>query len=139
MSQPDFTALDHLMMSRALRLAERGAYTTKPNPMVGCVLADGDTVVGEGWHERAGEAHAEVSALEQAGRKAKGATAYVTLEPVAHTGRTGPGSQALVEAGVARVVAAMRDPFPEVSGRGFEALREAGIEVVDGLMETGAR
>ncbi len=139
MSGQAFSALDHLMMSRALRLAERGAYTTKPNPMVGCVLVHGDRVVGEGWHERAGEPHAEVNALAQAGRKAKGATAYVTLEPCAHTGRTGPCSQALVKAGVARVVAAMRDPFPQVSGRGFEALREAGIEVADGLMEAEAR
>ncbi len=139
MSGPVFTAQDHLMMSRALRLAERGAFTTKPNPMVGCVLVDGDTVVGEGWHESAGGPHAEVNALAAAGARARGATAYVTLEPCAHTGRTGPCSRALVEAGVARVVAAMRDPFPEVSGRGFEALREAGIEVAHGLMEAEAR
>ncbi|KRD34113.1 bifunctional diaminohydroxyphosphoribosylaminopyrimidine deaminase/5-amino-6-(5-phosphoribosylamino)uracil reductase [Lysobacter sp. Root916] len=134
-----FTASDHLHMARALRLAERGAYTTKPNPMVGCVIAHGDEVVGEGWHQRAGEAHAEVHALNAAGERARGATAYVTLEPCAHTGRTGPCSQALIAAGVARVVAAMRDPFPQVDGAGFAQLQAAGIEVASGLMETQAR
>ncbi|KRA17776.1 bifunctional diaminohydroxyphosphoribosylaminopyrimidine deaminase/5-amino-6-(5-phosphoribosylamino)uracil reductase RibD [Lysobacter sp. Root604] len=134
-----FTATDHLHMARALRLAERGAYTTKPNPMVGCVIAHGDEVVGEGWHQRAGEAHAEVHALNAAGERARGATAYVTLEPCAHTGRTGPCSQALIAAGVARVVAAMRDPFPQVDGAGFAQLQAAGIEVASGLMETQAR
>lgn len=126
-------------MARALRLAERGAYTTRPNPMVGCVLAHGDEVVGEGWHQRKGGAHAEVFALQAAGERAKGATAYVTLEPCAHTGRTGPCAQALIEAGVARVVAAMRDPFPKVDGAGFEALRNAGITTEFGLMEVQAR
>ena len=135
----DFTATDHLMMARALRLAERGAYTTRPNPMVGCVIARGDEVVGEGFHQRAGEAHAEVVALQAAGEQARGATVYVTLEPCAHTGRTGPCADALVEAGVARVVTAMRDPFPQVDGAGFDRLVAAGIEVVDGLMETEAR
>lgn len=134
-----FTATDHLMMTRALRLAERGAYTTRPNPMVGCVIAAGDEVLGEGWHQRAGEAHAEVLALQAAGDRARGATAYVTLEPCAHTGRTGPCADALVAAGVGRVVAAMRDPFPQVDGAGFERLRAAGIEVADGLMEEQAR
>jgi len=138
---PLFTAsaTDHAMMARALRLAERGAYTTKPNPMVGCVIAHGDEVVGEGWHERAGEPHAEVHALRNAGERAKGATAYVTLEPCAHTGRTGPCADALIAAGVSRVIAAMRDPFPQVDGAGFEKLRAAGIEVASGLMETQAR
>ncbi|MGV8941780.1 MAG: bifunctional diaminohydroxyphosphoribosylaminopyrimidine deaminase/5-amino-6-(5-phosphoribosylamino)uracil reductase RibD [Lysobacter sp.] len=135
----EFTATDHLLMTRALRLAERGAYTTRPNPMVGCVIAHGDEVVGEGFHQRAGEAHAEVLALQAAGKKAQGATAYVTLEPCAHTGRTGPCADALINAGVARVIAAMRDPFPQVDGAGFDKLTAAGIEVVHGLMESQAR
>ncbi len=138
-----FSAIDHAMMARALRLAERGAWTTKPNPMVGCVLAHGNEIVGEGFHARVGEAHAEVLALQAAGDRAKGATAYVTLEPCAHTGRTGPCADALIKAGVARVVAAMRDPFPQVDGAGFEKLRAAGIDVGNplepGLMETQAR
>ena len=134
-----FSTTDHAMMARALRLAERGAFTTKPNPMVGCVIARGDEVVGEGWHQRKGGPHAEVFALQAAGERAKGATAYVTLEPCAHTGNTGPCADALIEAGVARVVAAMRDPFPKVDGAGFERLRTAGIEVQDGLMEAQAR
>lgn len=134
-----FTAIDHAHMARALRLAEKGAYTTKPNPLVGCVIAHGEDVVGEGWHERAGEPHAEVHALRGAGERARGATAYVTLEPCAHTGRTGPCSEALIEAGVARVVAAMRDPFPQVDGAGFAKLQAAGIAVSSGLMEAQAR
>lgn len=134
-----FTATDHAMMARALRLAERGAYTTKPNPMVGCVLVHGDRVVGEGWHQRKGGPHAEVFALQAAGEQARGATAYVTLEPCAHTGNTGPCADALIAAGVARVVAAMRDPFPQVDGKGFDKLRAAGIAVESGLMETQAR
>jgi len=136
---PGFTATDHAMMAHALRLAERAAYTTKPNPMVGCVLAHGDDVVGEGFHQRKGGPHAEVFALQAAGERARGATAYVTLEPCAHTGSTGPCADALVAAGVARVVAAMRDPFPEVDGKGFERLRAAGIAVEHGLMEAQAR
>ncbi|MGY0613205.1 bifunctional diaminohydroxyphosphoribosylaminopyrimidine deaminase/5-amino-6-(5-phosphoribosylamino)uracil reductase RibD [Luteimonas sp. A501] len=131
--------IDHLMMARALRLAERGAWTTRPNPMVGCVLAQGDEVVGEGWHQRPGGPHAEVFAIEAAGERARGATAYVSLEPCAHTGRTGPCADALVAAGVSRVVAAMRDPFPQVDGNGFDRLREAGIEVEHGLMEAAAQ
>lgn len=134
-----FSAVDHAMMAQALRLAERGAYTTRPNPMVGCVIAQGETVVGEGWHRRAGGPHAEVFALEAAGERARGATAYVTLEPCAHTGRTGPCADALIAAGVGRVVAAMRDPFPRVDGAGFEALRAAGIAVEHGLMAGPAR
>jgi len=127
------------MMAQALRLAGRGAYTTKPNPMVGCVLAQGEEVVGEGWHRRQGEAHAEVLALEAAGGRARGATAYVTLEPCAHTGHTGPCADALAAAGVARVVVAMRDPFPQVDGKGLERLQAAGIETACGLMEAQAR
>ena len=125
-----FTAFDHAMMARALRLAERGAYTTKPNPMVGCVLTHGDDVVGEGFHQRAGEPHAEVFALREAGKRARGATAYVTLEPCAQT---------LIEAGIARVVAACGDPFERVAGKGFEILRSAGVVVEIGLMEAQAR
>ena len=134
-----FTATDHLLMARALRLAERAAWTTRPNPVVGCVIAHGDEVVGEGWHQRAGGPHAEVFALRQAGERARGATAYVTLEPCAHYGRTPPCALALIEAGVARVVAAMSDPFPDVDGGGFALLRQAGIEVAVGLMGDKAR
>src|SRR5690606_4932924 len=134
-----FSATDHLLMARALRLAERGAFTARPNPMVGCVLAHGEEVVGEGWHQRAGEAHAETLALREAGDRAKGATAYVTLEPCAHTGSTPPCADALVAAGVSRVVAAMRDRFPKVDGAGFERLAAAGIEVASGPMEMQAR
>jgi len=136
---PAFTATDHEMMARALRLAERGAYTTKPNPMVGCVIARGDDVIAEGWHERAGGPHAEIVALQAAGDRARGATVYVTLEPCAHAGKTGPCADALIAAGVGRVVAAMRDPFPQVDGAGFEALRAAGIAVEHGLMAAAAR
>ena len=132
-------AIDHAMMARALRLAERGAWTTRPNPLVGCVIARAGVIVGEGWHRRAGEPHAEVLALQAAGEAARGATAYVTLEPCAHTGRTPPCADALAAAGIARVVAAMRDPFPQVDGKGFERLREAGIECHVGLMEAAAR
>ena len=136
---PEFTATDQQMMARALRLAERGAWTTRPNPMVGCVIAHGGEVVGEGFHQRAGGPHAEVFALRQAGERARGATAYVTLEPCAHYGRTPPCALALIEAGVARVVAAMGDPFPDVDGGGFALLRQAGIEVAVGLMAAQAR
>ena len=139
MTLPAFAAIDHQHMARALRLAERGAYTTRPNPMVGCVLAQGDEVVGEGWHQRKGGPHAEVFALQAAGERAKGATAYVTLEPCAHTGSTGPCAEALMAAGVGRVVAAMRDPFPQVDGAGFEKLRAAGVTVESGLMQAQAR
>lgn len=134
-----FSAIDHALMARALRLAERGAFTTRPNPMVGCVLAHGEEVVGEGWHQRKGGPHAEVVAVQAAGERATGATAYVTLEPCAHTGSTGPCADALIAAGVARVVAAMRDPFPQVDGAGFERLRVAGIAVESGLLEAQAR
>lgn len=135
----NFSTIDHALMARALRLAERAAFTTRPNPMVGCVIAHGEEVVGEGWHQRKGGPHAEVFALQAAGERAKGATAYVTLEPCAHTGSTGPCADALIAAGVARVVAAMRDPFPQVDGAGFDKLRAAGIAVEFGLMEAQAR
>ena len=133
------THTDHLYMAQALRLAERGLYTTMPNPRVGCVLVKGDQVIAEGWHYRAGEAHAEVHALQQAGEQARGATAYVTLEPCNHSGRTGPCSEALLAAGVARVVFAMEDPNPQVAGSGLERLRAAGV-VIDGpVLEDDAR
>ncbi|MBF8221394.1 bifunctional diaminohydroxyphosphoribosylaminopyrimidine deaminase/5-amino-6-(5-phosphoribosylamino)uracil reductase RibD [Halomonas sp. 328] len=126
-------------MARALTLARRGRYTTHPNPRVGCVLVKDGRCVGEGFHRRAGEPHAEILALRAAGDTARGATAYVTLEPCAHQGRTGPCARALVKAGVARVVAAMQDPNPRVAGQGFAILREAGVEVASGLLETEAR
>lgn len=126
-------------MARALRLAARGLYTTTPNPRVGCVLVRDGRIVGEGWHEKAGQPHAEVHALAAAGELARGATAYVTLEPCSHFGRTPPCADALVEAGVNRVVAAMQDPNPEVAGKGLEKLRRAGIETSSGLLETEAR
>jgi len=126
-------------MARALRLAERGLLTTMPNPRVGCVIVRAGEVVGEGWHERAGEPHAEVHALRAAGEGARGATAYVTLEPCSHHGRTPPCANALIDAGVARVVASMRDPNPQVSGRGIELLTLAGIRAEIGLLEAEAR
>ena len=126
-------------MARALELAGRGLYTATPNPRVGCVVVRGGEVAGEGWHERAGAPHAEVNALAAAGARARGATAYVSLEPCVHQGRTGPCTQALIEAGVSRVVAAMRDPNPLVAGKGLDALQQAGVEAVAGLMEHEAR
>ena len=114
-------------MARALQLAQRGLYTTHPNPRVGCVLVNNGEIVGEGWHARAGGPHAEVEALAQAADSAQGATAYVTLEPCCHQGRTPPCSQALIKSGVARVVVAMRDPNPLVSGQGIAELEQAGM------------
>lgn len=134
-----FTAVDHGMMARALQLAERGLWTTSPNPRVGCVLVKDGEIVGEGWHEKAGEPHAEVHALRGAGDKAQGATAYVTLEPCSHHGRTPPCAEALIAAGVARVVAAMEDPNPLVAGKGLALLQAAGIETASGLLENEAR
>ena len=118
---------DHQFVARAVDLAKNGLYTTKPNPRVGCVVVQDEEVVGEGWHERAGEAHAEIHALSVAGNRAKGAEVFVSLEPCAHTGRTGPCVTALIEAGVKRVVAAMVDPNPQVAGKGLEMLNSAGI------------
>ena len=134
-----FTPADREFMARALALAERGLFTTTPNPRVGCVVVRDGEVVGEGFHERAGEAHAEVNALRAAGGRAEGATAYVTLEPCNHHGRTPPCVEALVAAKVERVVVAMGDPNPKVSGKGFAALRAAGVEVDAGLLEDEAR
>lgn len=133
------SADDYRWMSRAIELAERGLFTTTPNPRVGCVIVRDGCVVGEGWHARAGEPHAEVHALAMASDAARGATAYVTLEPCAHHGRTPPCAEALVKAGVARVVTAMEDPNPLVAGRGLDILRAAGIEVTAGVQETLAR
>ena len=127
------------MMARALRLAQRGLNTTAPNPRVGCVLCVGEEVVGEGFHQKTGEAHAEIHALQAAGEKAKGATAYVTLEPCSHHGKTGPCVDALIGAGVSRVVYAMEDPNPQVAGLGIMRLQEADI-IVDGpVLENDAR
>ena len=132
------SAIDHTYMAHALQLAERGLYTTDPNPRVGCVLVRGGVVVGEGWHERAGGPHAEINALRQAGAQAAGATAYVTLEPCSHHGRTPPCSAALIEAGVTRVVAAMQDPNPQVAGSGLQILQQAGIETASGVLAAAA-
>jgi len=138
MSRPFFPAIDHVHMAHALRLAEKGLFTTQPNPRVGCVIARGETVLGTGWHQRAGEPHAEVFALREAGEAARGATAYVTLEPCAHFGRTPPCADALIAAGVGRVVIAHEDPFDKVSGAGIEKLRAAGIGVQVGLLRDAA-
>lgn len=133
-----FSGDDASYMARALRLAERGLMTAAPNPRVGCVLVSAGEVVGEGWHERAGQPHAEIHALQQAGAQASGATAYVTLEPCCHQGRTPPCTQALIAAGITRVVAAMEDPNPHVAGKGLSALRAAGIEAAAGLLADAA-
>lgn len=125
-------------MAEAINLAKQGLYTTDPNPRVGCVLVKDGEIVGRGWHVRAGEGHAEVNALADAGAKAKGATAYVTLEPCSHFGRTPPCALALKEAGVSKVIAAMQDPNPQVAGKGFRILEEAGIEVSHGLLQSAA-
>jgi diaminohydroxyphosphoribosylaminopyrimidine deaminase / 5-amino-6-(5-phosphoribosylamino)uracil reductase len=126
-------------LQRALDLAALGLYTTDPNPRVGCVIVNSERVVGEGWHARAGEPHAEVFALRAAGALAQGATAYVTLEPCSHTGRTPPCADALIAAGVARVVCCTRDPYPKVAGDGLERLRQAGIAVEVGFFTEEAR
>ncbi|HXH02301.1 MAG TPA: bifunctional diaminohydroxyphosphoribosylaminopyrimidine deaminase/5-amino-6-(5-phosphoribosylamino)uracil reductase RibD [Candidatus Competibacteraceae bacterium] len=130
---------DHQYMAHALRLAARGLYTTDPNPRVGCVLVRHGEIVGEGWHERAGQPHAEIHALGMAGERARGATAYITLEPCCHHGRTPPCTDALLAAGVARVVAAMEDPNPQVGGQGLAQLRAAGVAVECGVLEAQAR
>lgn len=134
-----YSADDHRYMAQALCLAELGLNSTSPNPRVGCVMVREAQVVGEGWHQQAGMPHAEVHALQQAGAAARGATVYVTLEPCSHHGRTPPCADALIAAGVARVVAAMRDPNPQVAGRGLAQLQAAGIAVECGLMEEAAR
>ena len=133
-----FTEADHRYMARAIRLAKQGLYTTDPNPRVGCVIVNNDNIVGEGWHERTGEAHAEIHALKQAGEQAQQATVYVTLEPCCHQGKTPPCSDALINAGVAKVVIAMRDPHSRVNGGGITQLEQAGIEVATGLLQQQA-
>lgn len=134
-----FTPFDESCMRRALALAALGLESTDPNPRVGCVIARGGEVIGEGWHRRPGEPHAEVLALKDAGVRARGATVYVTLEPCSHHGRTPPCADALIAAGIARVVAASRDPDPRVNGSGNDKLRAAGIEVETGLLADEAQ
>lgn len=134
-----FSANDYRYMQRAIYLAKKGHYTTSPNPRVGCVLVNGDEIVGEGFHKKAGQGHAEVNALAQAGNRAKGATAYVTLEPCSHQGRTPPCAQALINAEISNVIIAMVDPNPLVSGRGIKKLEQAGINVSSGLLEAEAK
>lgn len=133
---------DHRFMARAVQLAERGLFTTDPNPRVGCVLVKNGEIVGEGWHQRAGEPHAEINALQAVGDYvkdgAKGATAYITLEPCCHHGRTPPCSEALIAAGVTRVVVAMEDPNPQVAGQGLAQLQKEGIETRSGVMQAQA-
>ncbi len=133
-----FSPADREHMAEALRLAEKGLFTATPNPRVGCVIVRDGQAVGAGWHEKAGGPHAEVLALRAAGARTRGATAYVTLEPCSHHGRTPPCVDALIEAGIARVVAAMQDPNPSVAGSGYARLRAAGIEVESGLMQNEA-
>lgn len=128
-----WSLLDTQMMSRAIQLARKGFYTTRPNPSVGCVIVKDNQIVGEGYHQKAGEPHAEVHALRMAGDSARGATAYVTLEPCSHYGRTPPCALALINIGVKRVVVAVEDPNPQVGGRGIQMLRDAGIQVDVGL------
>jgi len=133
-------AIDHVYMARALQLAARGTYSTAPNPAVGCVLLDAaGALVGEGWHQRAGQPHAEVFALRTAAEGARGGTAYVTLEPCSHHGRTPPCADALIEAGVRRVVAAMQDPNPHVAGDGLRKLEAAGMVTTVGMLQREAR
>jgi diaminohydroxyphosphoribosylaminopyrimidine deaminase/5-amino-6-(5-phosphoribosylamino)uracil reductase len=134
-----FTEFDHRMMRRALELAERGRYSTHPNPRVGCVIVQGERIVGEGWHRKWGEPHAEAVALAAGGEGAKGATVYVTLEPHSYQGRTPPCTDALIRAGVRRVVCAAIEANPKVAGNGLEQLRRAGIEVAQGLLEAEAQ
>jgi len=137
-ASPAFSPADSRHMALALQLARRGRYTAHPNPRVGCVIVSGDTVVGKGWHERTGEAHAEVHALRDAGNRAAGAVAYVTLEPCSHDGRTPPCTVALIAAGIREVVCAVTDPNPKVAGSGLQALRDAGIGTRVGLMAEAA-
>lgn len=136
MSVLDIDSQARHFMARALKLAEKGLYTTHPNPRVGCVIVKNGEIIGEGWHERAGEPHAEVHALRQAGERARGADVYVTLEPCSHHGRTPPCANALIDAGVSRVWAGSADPNPLVAGRGLERLQQAGIAVQCGVLQT---
>ena len=135
----EFTALQTAMMQRALHLAASAGNTTSPNPKVGCVIAHGEQIVGEGFHVQAGAPHAEVHALRQAGDLARGATAYVTLEPCSHTGKTPPCANALIDAGVAEVICAMVDPNPQVAGQGLARLQAASIHTAHGLLSEQAQ
>lgn len=139
MQKNQFTRTDIDYMQRALVLASKGQYSTQPNPAVGCILVKAGKVIGEGWHQKAGFPHAEREALIQAGAAAKGATAYVTLEPCSHHGRTPPCTDGLIEAGVNKVIVAMLDPNPLVSGKGIKQLEASGIEVVIGLLAADAK
>ena len=130
---------DVAFMAEAIQLASKGLYTTEPNPRVGCVLVKDGEVVGRGWHQKAGEGHAEVKAIENAGARAVNSTAYVSLEPCSHFGKTPPCVNALIQAGIKRVVAAMKDPNPDVSGSGFKVLANAGVQVESGLLESQAK
>jgi diaminohydroxyphosphoribosylaminopyrimidine deaminase/5-amino-6-(5-phosphoribosylamino)uracil reductase len=134
MTKQMFSEQDHKFMMRAIALAKQGQYTTTPNPNVGCVIVKNGEIVGEGFHAKAGEPHAEVFAMQQAGEHAKGATAYVTLEPCSHYGRTPPCAEGLIKAGVSRVVTAAVDPNPVVAGRGLKMLQDAGVETASGLL-----
>lgn len=130
-----WTSFDYEMMSLALKLAKKAEYTARPNPMVGCVITKSEQIVSQGWHQLSGEAHAEINALEKAGDESIGSTCYVTLEPCAHQGKTGPCAIAIITSGVVKVIAAMLDPNPQVKGKGFQLLIDAGIEVEYGLLE----
>lgn len=134
-----FTSTDFKYMRKAITLAQNGIYTTDPNPRVGCVIVKDDKIIGEGWHQIAGQAHAEVNALQNCIQSPKDSTAYVTLEPCSHYGRTPPCVDRLIEADVARVVIAMQDPNPQVAGQGVEKLKTAGIDVAVGLMQQEAQ
>ena len=137
-NKPVFSQTDYIHMAHALQLAERGLYTTSPNPRVGCVIVKDEVMVGSGWHQQAGQPHAEIHALREAGDAARGATVYVTLEPCSHHGRTPPCAEALIGTGVARVVVAMQDPNPQVAGNGLALLQKAGIATECGLLEVQA-
>lgn len=132
-------ATDEGYMRQAIELAKQGIYSTQPNPRVGCVIVKDGYIVGQGAHLKAGESHAEIHALKQAGSQAKGATAYVTLEPCSHVGRTGACATALIQAGISRLVAASKDPNPKVAGQGFKMLKEAGVEVVESCLKEQAK
>ena len=135
----DIESLDRKFMRRAIELAKRGLFSTDPNPRVGCVIVQDNKIISEGWHEKAGQKHAEIMALENSRESVSGSTCYVTLEPCNHHGRTSPCSEALIDAGISRVVGAMMDPNPQVSGSGFARLKKAGIDVEIGLMEAESR
>ena len=139
LSQPEIKPDDYVFMARAIQLAKKGIYTTHPNPRVGCVITKKGEIIAEGYHQRAGEPHAEINALSNCNRFSHGASVYVTLEPCSHTGKTPPCANALIEAQVSRVVIAMQDPNPQVAGEGIKRLQDAGIEVLVGVLEEQSR